>query len=81
MRIQEAIDTHFLQRIYPTSSQVNDTYLIDWTKFLNCIIGETIGQHPKNDDEFKSSMKLLRHVLCDEEYSKNAIHSKVRHES
>ena len=79
MSPKEAIDTHFLQKIYPTSSQVNDTYLTDWTKFLNCIIGETIGKHPKNDDEFESSMRILRQVLCEEEHSNNAITSQVRH--
>ena len=41
-----------------------------WTEFLYCII----DLQPSNVEEYKTYMKILKQILCDEQnYSNNAI--------
>ena len=62
---KKAIDTHFTSNMDSADSQ---NYY--WTTFLYCII----GLQPNNDEEYKTYMKILKQILCDEQnYSNNAI--------
>ena len=62
---KKAIDTHFTSTMDSADSQ---NYY--WTEFLYCII----DLQPSNVEEYKTYMKILKQILCDEQnYSNSAI--------